>query len=192
MPGHTPSVEFPGYIDCGNGMLRMPYVWRGKSANHYFHPKECTNCKARHLQSRANAGRYVVSFCSRSCRSAHVKKTFEGTKVRKDREHGYHVLVKQWDHPRAGNAGQVYEHILVAEQSLGRPIEKTERVHHINCVKSDNRPENLFVCSTHIEHFKIHGSLNACVSELMEMGVLQFDRETRTYIVSGARAARSV
>lgn len=64
---------------------------------------------------------------------------------------GY-VHVKQDGHPRAKTCGgYVMEHILVAERILGRPINRTEVVHHINGIKNDNRPDNLAVMtgSTH-------------------------------------------
>ena len=52
---------------------------------------------------------------------------------------GY-VMVRVPDHPRGP---YVFEHILVAEELLGRYLAGGESVHHLNGVRDDNRPENL-------------------------------------------------
>lgn len=66
-------------------------------------------------------------------------------------EQGY-ILVLCPDHPHADSRGYVREHRLVMEQILGRHLEPSEHVHHINCVKWDNRPENLEVMDKSEHH----------------------------------------
>jgi hypothetical protein len=60
---------------------------------------------------------------------------------------GY-VMVRTPDHPRAKKSPYVFEHILVAEQMLGRYLEPGESVHHLNGIRDDNRPDNLELWTT--------------------------------------------
>ena len=55
---------------------------------------------------------------------------------------GY-VMIRVPGHPRAGRSPYVFEHILVAEQLLGRHLEPGESIHHRNGIRDDNRTENL-------------------------------------------------
>lgn len=95
-------------------------------------------------------------FCSRRCNGlATIGKSARGTrdhKARGDRwiepSSGYVLLYNPGRHP-------ILEHRKVAEQTIGRPLEKGEHVHHINTDRADNRPENLRVMSAS-EHSRLH------------------------------------
>lgn len=55
---------------------------------------------------------------------------------------GYN-LVQQKDHPRAYGDGYILEHILVWEEYHQSPVPKGYEIHHLNGIKTDNRPQNL-------------------------------------------------
>lgn len=73
---------------------------------------------------------------------------------------GY-VLIKMPDHPRADKRGYVFEHILVLEKVLGRPILPTEATHHRNKIGHDNSPGNLMLFKTNGMHRSFHERLKA-------------------------------
>lgn len=51
-----------------------------------------------------------------------------------------------------------HTHRVVAEQMLGRPLEKGEIVHHIDGNKRNNDPSNLMVFKNQSEHARWHAS----------------------------------
>lgn len=94
-------------------------------------------------------------FCTRTCHYA-WNRSLKNTAPTRRRvtEYGYIRLVKR-DHPRANKYGMIFEHRVVAEQMIGRPLRRDEVVHHKNGIKTDNRPENLEV-TTNGAHTSMH------------------------------------
>lgn len=64
---------------------------------------------------------------------------------------GY-ILVKCTGHPRADRCGNVYEHIIVIEKAIGRFIEASEAIHHLDGNKANNSIGNLILFKTHVMH----------------------------------------
>lgn len=62
-------------------------------------------------------------------------------KFQSSRDGYIHILNPE--HHRATKAGWVVEHILVWEQANNQSLPKGWVVHHLNGIRSDNRPENL-------------------------------------------------
>jgi hypothetical protein len=68
-----------------------------------------------------------------------------------------YVFVKMSGHPRANSSGMILEHIVEAEKKYGRPVAKSEIVHHLNGNKADNHHDNLVIL-TKSEHNKAHAN----------------------------------
>lgn len=106
---------------------------------------------------RNRRGDSVALTCSRDCDGKRritngVGRFHNGREV--IRWTGGYLYVWQPDHPKSIRNGWLAEHRHVMEQQLGRQLESTEHVHHINGKKWDNRPENLTVLG-HSEHSRL-------------------------------------
>jgi len=73
----------------------------------------------------------------------------------KCKSRGY-ILIFNANHPYSNSKGYIPEHRFLVEQILGRYLTKSEKVHHLNGIKSDNRIENLYLFPNNIEHSRYH------------------------------------
>ena len=138
-----------------------------KSGNRPSRFKECAVCK---VKFKVRASHYDIrKCCSRPCanvRSSQMKSGknnhmyglrgenspfFTGDRLN---NYGYQLLYKP-EHPNAYPDGYVLEHRYVMSEHLGRPLRKSEVVHHIDGDKLNNRIENLELMNRS-SHMKLH------------------------------------
>lgn len=137
-------------VECRRrACIRCGKVFQPDSANHKFCSLECKrgsanceNCGKLFVRGKKDGGRQ--RFCSRECFYDNTCPV--GTTI-KDPS-GYMLIKTSPETPGVklasmGRSHWMWMHRYVMQQKLGRPLLKTERVHHINGRKTDNRPENL-------------------------------------------------
>jgi len=135
-------IYYTKCVDCGCKLVKQ---WRKPRR-----VQRCKNCWWAAVESRPE-----------------LNGSWKGGKL--SASHGY-VLIRSKDHPHVQNRGYVYEHRLVMEKKLGRYLNPSEQIHHINGIKSDNRIENLVVTNVH-EHKLFHRKKGTC-SKCGEFGRL--------------------
>lgn len=95
-------------------------------------------------------------------------------KRREVREIKGYRLVYRPEHPAAfkskTNRGWVFEHVLVAEEMLGRHLTKQEVVHHLDGNPANNRTENILVM-LRSQHSKLHAWLDRGAPGLARFGI---------------------
>lgn len=92
---------------------------------------------------------------------------------------GY-ILIYKPDWPSAMKntsvwKGYIFEHRYVIEKKIGRPLRKSEIIHHWDGDKENNQIENLRLCKNSSEHQKIHLAAQRFVEGLSKEGKVYFD-----------------
>ena len=125
----------------------------------------CKNCQKNKLNFR-NFNLGYRKFCSKKCyyKSISGKNGSNwngGFFYRK----GYKFILCP-NHPFKNAIGYVRQSRLIAEKCLSRYLTKLEIIHHINGIRDDNRPENLYLFATTGKHTKYHHRPYSLISNL--------------------------
>lgn len=143
----------------------------------------------------------LVKKTTHLCRNCNNRKTAQtrkglpahnrGKRYQAKRQGNFYVngggYVAMWvgKHTETDKAGgYCLEHRLQMEVILGRKLTRKERVHHVDGDKTNNTPNNLYLCADDYEHQKVHGKLERAAMELVQMGILVFNHAEGTYTIA--------
>lgn len=167
------------YCDECEKIRRQLYYQKQKKEKILF---RCEKCNKECLSPKYcfNRRKYLI------CRKCLM--TGKGNNNYKDGQYinslGYRVV-------RTNNQRKKYklEHVLVYEEFLGRELKtefgpQSEQIHHIDGDKLNNTIDNLILCENMKEHKNIECQLNSVAMDLVKLGVIIFDKETKKYSIN--------
>jgi hypothetical protein len=142
----------------------------------------CQSELARRTQSGQNNQNYRHGkYCSNFCELCGVKIDPRAKRCVQCKKHGSkyktkggYILIRNRKHPNRNHNNDVLEHIMVMSDSIGRPINKGEVVHHVNFIKNDNRIENLYLFNNIGEHGRCSKGIFKLIATLLDSGIIEF------------------
>ena len=72
------------------------------------------------------------------------------------------------------HSGYMPVHRLIVSEAAGRVLDEKEKVHHINGVREDYRPSNLYLCRDMSHHRQVHAQLERLSMSLVKQGFIEF------------------
>ena len=135
---------------------------------------ECSVCNNTCPQ-RLDALNNKRAYCTKQCQK-YMQTDMNQRKSYKDgwrlKSNGY-IMKRIWDDRYKGE--WVYQHRYVMEQHLGRELLANEQVHHIDCDKTNNNINNLWLCNIS-NHAIAHKSIEPLIYNLIADDIIAFNR----------------
>mgnify|MGYP003110903551 CR=1 FL=1 len=184
-PAKNPTVKRPNEIRrfeffncdyCEQNAIRQIRKDRSK----YVKAKVCSRyskCYSKHLTIATVKGKKYQGISTSREKPVINKNGYVSWTEYKLDDSGHRIKHKSGN----GNVRiETFEHRVVMEEYLGRKLAKNEQVHHINCNKTDNHIDNLWICNRQT-HLKAHASVNKLIGSLLELHIIRFNRKTGKY-----------
>ncbi len=92
-----------------------------------------------------------------------------------------YIFVMNKSHPFASQRGYTAQHRLIVESIIERYLYPEEKVHHINRIKKDNNPENLYIFRNDSDHMFYHSKENSGIMKITKSNLDLYEYGEEVY-----------